>query len=171
MPQPLPAAASRHPNTRTMPNAGDPAPDFTAATDAGSPLTLSALRGRPVVLYFYPRDDTETCTAQACEFRDHFPRFDAAGAAVLGVSPDTVASHARFRRKHGLPFTLLADPDHRVAESYGVWKEKQLFGRRYMGVERTTFVIDAAGRVARVFERVRAAGHAEAVAAALAELA
>ena len=151
-----------------MPNVGDLAPDFTLATDAGGRLTLSALRGRPVVLFFYPRDDTAGCTAEACGFRDLLPRFDAAGAAVLGVSPDTVASHARFRRKYALPYPLLADPDHAVAEAYGVWQEKAMYGRRFMGVVRTTFVLDRAGRVARVFERVTPAGHAEAVAAALA---
>ncbi len=153
-----------------MPAAHDPAPDFTAETDAGDPLTLSALRGRPVVLYFYPADDTPGCTTEACEFRDLFPRFDTAGAVVLGVSPDSAASHAKFKAKYALPFTLVADPDHRIAEAYGVWREKQMFGRRYMGVERTTFVVDRDGRVARVFERVKPAGHAEAVAAALAEL-
>ncbi len=149
---------------------GDPAPDFAAETDAGERLTLSSLRGRPVVLYFYPRDDTPGCTAEACGFRDHFPRFDARGAVVLGVSPDSAASHAAFRRKYQLPFTLLADPDHRVAEAYGAWKEKRMFGRAYMGVERTTVVVGRDGRVARVFARVRPAGHAEAVAAALAGL-
>jgi peroxiredoxin Q/BCP len=119
-----------------MPNVADPAPDFTLDTDAGAPLTLSALRGRPVVLYFYPKDDTSGCTVEACEFRDAFPRFDAAGAAVLGVSPDPVKSHAKFRAKHALPFTLLADVDHAVAEAYGVWKEKSMYGRTYMGVAR-----------------------------------
>ena len=153
-----------------MPNAGDLAPDFTLATDTGAPLTLSALRGRPVVLYFYPADDTETCTKEACAFRDAFPRFDTLGATVLGVSPDGVKSHARFRQKYALPFTLLADPDHAVAEAYGAWGEKSLFGRRYLGVLRTTFVIDAHGRVARVFEKVRVADHAAEVAAAVAEL-
>ena len=149
---------------------GDEAPDFTLQTDAGKPLALSSLRGRPVVLYFYPQDDTETCTAQACALRDAFPRFRAAKAVVLGVSPDTVASHARFRKKYGLPFTLLADPGHAVADLYGVWQEKTTFGRAYMGIARTTFVIDAAGKVARVFEKVRVKGHAEAVEAALGAL-
>ncbi len=156
--------------TTAHPRVGEPAPDFTAATDAGEPLTLSSLRGRPVILYFYPRDDTEGCTAEACGFRDLFPRFSAADAVILGVSPDSAASHARFKRRYALPFTLVADADHRVAEAYGVWKEKRMFGRRYMGVERTTFLVDRGGRVARVFEKVRPAGHAEAVAAAVAEL-
>ena len=149
---------------------GDLAPDFTLPTDAGAPLTLSALRGRPVVLYFYPKDDTETCTKEACGFRDLFPRFDASGATVLGVSPDSVTSHAKFRRKYALPFTLLADTEHAVAEAYDVWHEKSMFGNTYIGVLRTTFVIDAAGRVARVFEKVRPAGHAAEVAAAVAAL-
>jgi peroxiredoxin Q/BCP len=123
------------------------------------------------VLYFYPRDDTATCTRQACGFRDEFPRFSGLDAVVLGVSTDGVRSHQRFRAKYDLPFTLLADVEHRVAERYGVWGEKQLYGRTYMGILRTTFVIDARGRVARVFERVKADGHAAEVAEALAGLA
>ena len=142
---------------------GDLAPSFTLLTDAGEKLSLRSLRGRPVVLYFYPQDDTETCTAQACALRDAFPRFRRAKAVVLGVSPDPVASHARFRKKYGLPFTLLADPGHAVADLYGVWQEKTTFGRTYMGIARTTFVIDREGTVARVFEKVRVKGHAEAV--------
>jgi peroxiredoxin Q/BCP len=149
---------------------GAPAPDFTLPTDAGTPLTLSALRGLVVVLFFYPKDDTETCTVEACEFRDAFPRFRRLGAAVVGVSPDGVRSHARFRAKYALPFTLVADTEHAVAEAYGVWREKTLFGRKHMGVVRTTFVIDAEGRVARVFEVTRAAGHAAEVARAIAAL-
>lgn len=151
-----------------MPNVGDLAPDFTLPTDAGAALTLSALRGGPVVLFFYPRDDTAGCAAEACEFRDLFPRFEAAGATVLGVSPDTAASHARFRRKYALPYTLLADHDHAAAAAYGVWTEKSMYGRRFMGVERTTFLLDRGGRVAGVFCKLKPAGHAEAVAAALA---
>jgi peroxiredoxin Q/BCP len=146
---------------------GRVAPDFTLLTDEGGPLRLRALRGRPVVLYFYPADDTETCTKEACAFRDLLPRFDAAGAAVLGVSPDDVRSHARFRAKYALPFTLLADTEHAVAERYGVWREKTTFGRTYMGVVRTTFLIDAAGRLARVFDVTRVAGHADEVARAI----
>jgi len=148
----------------------EPAPDFTAETDTGEPLTLSTLRGRPVVLYFYPKDDTSGCTTEACEFRDLFPRFATSDAVVLGVSPDSAASHVRFKAKYGLPFTLVADTEHQVAEAYGVWREKRMYGRAYMGVERTTFLIDREGRVARVFEKVKPAGHAEAVAAAIAEL-
>ena len=154
-----------------MPAVGDLAPDFTVATDEGASLTLSALRGQPVVLYFYPKDDTSGCTTQACGFRDAFPRFAQGDARILGVSPDSVASHARFRAKHDLPFTLLADDGHAVAERYGVWAEKSMYGRRYWGNLRTTFVIDRDGRVARVFERVKPAGHAAEVAAALDALA
>lgn len=151
----------------SMPQAGTPAPDFTVLTDTGESLTLSALRGRPVVLYFYPKDDTSGCTTEACEFRDLFPRFDQGKAVILGVSPDPVKSHAKFKAKYELPFTLLADTDKAIAQAYDVWKEKSMYGRKYMGVERTTFVIDAAGRVAKVFEKVKPAGHAAAVMAAL----
>ena len=150
------------------PGEGDRAPFFALPADDGREVRLAALRGGPVVLYFYPRDDTPTCTREACEFRDAFPRFAAASATILGVSTDDVRSHARFKAKHDLPFTLLADVDHRVAERYGVWVEKSMYGRRYWGNERTTFVIDAAGRVAHVFEKVKPGEHAAAVLAALA---
>ena len=153
-----------------MPSAGAAAPDFTLLTDGNEPLTLSALRGRPVVLYFYPKDDTSGCTTESCEFRDLFPRFQGSDAVVLGISPDSVKSHVKFKRKYALPFTLLADTEHAVAEAYDVWKEKSMFGRKYMGVERTTFLIDAGGRVARVFEKVTPAGHAAEVADAVAAL-
>ena len=153
-----------------MPAVGELAPDFTLATDEGAALTLSALRGRPVVLYFYPKDDTSGCTTQACEFRDDFPRFVAGDAVILGVSPDSPKSHAKFRAKYDLPFTLLADEGHAVAERYGVWAEKSMYGRKYWGNLRTTFVVDRDGRIARVFERVQPAGHAAEVAAALDEL-
>ncbi len=142
---------------------GMPAPDFTLPADDGAAFTLSAHRGRPVVLYFYAQDDTETCTRQACEFRDAMPRFDAADALVVGVSPDSVRSHAKFKARYELPFTLLADTDRVVCAAYDVWQEKQLYGRTYMGVERTTFVIDAEGRIARRFSKVRGAGHASRV--------
>lgn len=146
-----------------MPTEGDRAPTFTVATDEDRQLSLEDFRGRNVVLYFYPKDDTSGCTTQACEFRDLFPRFATTNAVILGVSPDDVASHQKFKAKYELPFTLLADTDHAIAESYGVWKEKSMYGRKYMGVERTTFVIDAEGRIARVFEKVKPAGHAEQV--------
>jgi peroxiredoxin Q/BCP len=150
-----------------MLTAGDLAPDFTLATDAGEPLTLSSLRGRNVVLYFYPKDDTPGCNIEACEFRDALPRFDGLDAVVLGVSPDSVESHRKFRDKFDLPFTLLADERHEVAERYDVWKEKSMFGRTFMGVERTTLVIGPDGRIAHVFEKVRPEGHADEVARAL----
>ena len=146
---------------------GDPAPDFTLASDTGEPVTLAALRGKPVVLYFYPRDDTPGCTTEACEFRDAWDEVKQAGAVVLGVSPDDVPSHRRFRTKYRLPFPLLADPDHRVAERYGAWGEKSMYGRKFQGVLRTTFVIDSRGRVHRIFERVKPKGHAAAVLEAL----
>ena len=157
-------------STITLPAVGAPAPDFTAASDAGTPFSLASLRGRPVVLYFYPRDDTPSCTTEACQFRDLLPRFDALHAAIVGVSTDDVASHAKFRDKFALPFTLVSDPDHAIADAYGVWQEKSMYGRKYMGIVRTTFLIDREGRVARVWERVRSSGHPEAVARALAEL-
>jgi peroxiredoxin Q/BCP len=146
---------------------GTLAPDFTLPTDTGEPLTLSSLRGRWVVLYAYPKDDTSGCTTQACEFRDLFPRFDATRAVILGISPDSVKSHQKFKAKYQLPFTLLADEEKVALQAYDVWKEKSMYGRKYMGVERTTVVIDPEGRIARVFEKVKPAGHAALVLAAL----
>lgn len=145
----------------------DPAPDFALPADDGSTVRLSDLRGQKVVLYFYSKDDTPGCTMQACEVRDRFAEFQARGAVVLGVSPDTVESHARFRAKYDLPFQLLADTDHQVAEAYGVWKEKSMFGKKHWGNERTTFVIDEEGRIIRIFPRVKPEQHAEAVLSAL----
>ena len=158
-------------NTATlMIESGAVAPDFTVLTDDGVTLTLSSLRGRPVVLYFYPKDDTSGCTVQACEFRDMFPRFDGSKAVILGVSPDGVKSHAKFKAKFELPFTLLADTEKSIATAYDVWKEKSMYGRKYMGVERTTFVIDAHGTIAHIFAKVKPAGHATEVMAAIAAL-
>ena len=154
----------------SIPEVGTLAPDFTLHTDRDEPLLLSALRGRPVVLYFYPKDDTSGCTTESCEFRDTVPRFDKVDARVLGISPDPVKSHVKFRDKYGLNFPLLADVEHAVAEQYGVWQEKSMYGRKYWGVARTTFIIDAAGRIARVFEKVKPAGHASEVADAVAAL-
>lgn len=153
-----------------MPITGTSAPAFTLDTDTGVRLSLKDLKGKPVVLYFYPKDDTSGCTVEACEFRDALPRFKKSKAVVLGVSPDSVESHQKFKAKYQLPFTLLADPGHAVAERYGVWKEKSMYGRKYMGIERTTFIIDAAGKIVRVFPKVTPKGHAEEVQAALAEL-
>ena len=147
---------------------GQPAPEFTLESDVGEQVSLSGLRGKPVVLYFYPKDDTPGCTAQACGIRDAYGEFEQAGAVVLGVSPDKVSSHVKFKDKYDLPFTLLADPEHELAEAYGVWGEKKYMGRSYMGVNRTTFVIDADGVVAKVFENVKPATHADDVLAALA---
>jgi len=148
---------------------GKPAPDFELTTDTGETVRLSSLRGRPVVLYFYPKDDTPGCTTQACGIRDSYEEFERAGAVVLGVSPDDEASHARFRDKYSLPFTLLADPDHAVADEYGAWGEKTYRGRSYVGTLRSTFVIDAAGDVKKVFHDVKPATHADDVLAALAD--
>ncbi len=146
---------------------GSKAPAFSLRADTGKTYALADLKGKKVVLYFYPKDDTEGCTVEACEFRDHWAAVRKAGAVVLGVSPDGVPSHGKFRKKYELPFPLLADEDHAVAERYGVWGEKSMFGRKYFGVRRTTFVIDEAGRIARVFERVRPKGHAAQVLEAL----
>jgi thioredoxin-dependent peroxiredoxin len=154
----------------TYPAEGTMAPDFTLDTDAGTPLTLSELRGRPVVLFFYPKDDTPGCTIESCEFRDLMPRFQGVNAVILGISPDDVKSHVKFRKKFDLPYQLLADVGHPVAELYGVWQEKSMMGRKYMGNARTTFVIDRNGRIAKVFEKVKAEGHAAAVADAVASL-
>ena len=147
---------------------GDPAPDFELPTDTGDTLRLSSLRGIPIVLYFYPKDNTSGCTTQACGIRDAWDEFDAAGAVVLGVSPDGVASHARFKESYDLPFALLADVDHAVAEAYGVWAEKSRYGRTYMGIVRSTFLIDAEGTVVKVLRNVNAATHADDVLALLA---
>jgi thioredoxin-dependent peroxiredoxin len=147
---------------------GREAPDFQLTSDSGERVRLSQFRGRPVVLYFYPRDDTPGCTTQACGIRDSYGDFEERGAVVLGVSPDTEESHVKFKEKHGLPFTLLADPEHEVAEAYGVWKEKSFGGKRYWGVERSTFLIDEDGRVAKVIRRVKPDTHAEQVLEALA---
>ena len=142
---------------------GQPAPDFTLHTAQGRPLTLSSLRGRPVVVYFYPKDDTPGCTREACGFRDARARLAAAGAVVLGISPDSVASHQRFRDKHQLDFTLLSDPDKAVASAWGAWGEKVLYGKKTVGMIRSTFVLDGAGVVRKVFPRVRVDGHVEKV--------
>jgi peroxiredoxin Q/BCP len=146
---------------------GKPAPDFDLESDAGARVRLSSLRGSPVVLYFYPKDDTPGCTLQACEIRDAWGEFEARGAVVLGVSPDSASSHERFRDKYDLPFTLLADPEHEVAEQYGVWGEREYAGKKYMGIERSTFVVDADGNVVSVMRQVKPADHAEDVLAVL----
>lgn len=149
------------------PAVGSTAPDFTLPDDQGKPVSLSGLRGRPVVLYFYPRDDTPGCTVEACAFRDDYAQYDEAGAVILGVSPDDPASHRKFKSKFDLPFPLLADVDHSVAEAYGAWGEKVRAGRTSMGILRTTFLIGADGRVLRVFEKVRPEGHSQEILSAL----
>lgn len=145
------------------PQAGQRAPDFELISDTGTPVRLSDFRGRRVVLYFYPHADTPGCTKEACGFRDDFSAYEEKDAVILGVSPDTVRDQARFKTKYNLPFVLLADSNHQVAELYGVWGLKKFMGREYMGVRRTTFVIDEAGRINRVFESVKPAGHSTAV--------
>ena len=140
---------------------GAMAPDFELKADSGQTVRLGDYRGRRVILYFYPKDDTSGCTKQACGFRDHLPEFEARDAAVLGVSPDGIDSHERFRDKYELNFPLLADPDHSVAAAYGAWGKKKMYGREYEGTLRSTFVIAPDGRVEKVYAKVKAAGHAE----------
>lgn len=147
--------------------AGTPAPDFTMPTDGGGSVALSALRGKWVILYFYPKDDTSGCTKEACGFRDQLPDFTGADAVVIGVSKDSVASHDKFKAKYELPFTLASDKDTGVAEAYGVWVEKSMYGRKYMGLDRATFLIDPEGIVKQVWRKVKIPGHVEAVLKAL----
>jgi peroxiredoxin Q/BCP len=142
---------------------GKPAPDFELQSDTGDTVKLSDLKGRPVVLYFYPKDDTPGCTVEACEFRDSYDVFRERGAEILGVSPDDVASHGKFKSKYELPFTLLADPEHEVAEKYGVWVERNSYGKKSMGIKRSTFIIDSDGNVARAMMGIKPAGHASEV--------
>jgi peroxiredoxin Q/BCP len=146
---------------------GKPAPDFELKSDSGQNIKLSDLRGKQVVLYFYPKDDTPGCTTQACGIRDVYGELESAGAVVLGVSPDDERSHVRFKEKFDLPFTLLADEEHKLADEYGVWAEKKYMGRTYWGVERSTFVIDEAGNVKRVMRKVKPDTHADDVLATL----
>jgi peroxiredoxin Q/BCP len=145
---------------------GDVAPDFDLATDGGGRARLADFNGKAVVLYFYPKDDTTGCTAEAIAFSGLKAKFGAAGAAVVGVSPDSAASHDKFKRKHDLGVELAADPARSAIEAYGVWKEKSMYGRKYFGVERSTFLIDAEGRIAKIWRKVKVPGHAEEVLAA-----
>ena len=142
---------------------GKAAPDFELQGDSGETVRLSDLRGKAVVLYFYPKDDTPGCTTEACEFRDAYDVYRERGIEILGVSPDDVTSHEKFKSKYELPFTLLADPDHKTAESYGVWGERKFAGKTYLGVNRSTFLIDEEGNVARAMLGIKPAGHAAAV--------
>lgn len=147
---------------------GIPAPDFELPDETGTLQRLSDFRGKPVVLYFYPKDDTPGCTTEACNFRDDYSAYQKADVVILGVSPDTVKSHVKFKEKYSLPFPLLADADHKVCELYGVWALKKRMGREYMGVLRTTFLIDEAGKIVRVFEKVKPAEHSSELLAVLA---
>ena len=154
---------SRMPNLKE----GDSAPDISLDTDSGEHLDLSSLRGKNIVLYFYPKADTPGCTKEACEFRDTSPKLTKANTVIVGVSPDTTSSQAKFKQKFDLPFTLLADVNHAAAEAYGVWGEKSMYGKKYMGVDRTTFVIGTDGTIKKIFPKVKVEGHAEEVLAAI----
>ena len=149
---------------------GTTAPDFTLEASGGETASLSDYRGQIVVLYFYPKDDTPGCTTEACNFRDDYSEIQAAGAVVLGVSPDSIRSHDKFMLKYELPFPLLSDPDHQVAEMYGAWGEKKMYGRTYMGIIRSTYVIDEEGMIVKVFPKVRPKAHSEQVLAVLREM-
>ena len=142
---------------------GDTAPGFSLATDGGGSLSLDDLKGKKVILYFYPKDDTPGCTKEACAFRDAMPDFTAADAVIVGVSRDSAAKHDKFKAKHDLPFTLVSDEDGKLCEDYGVWVEKSMYGRKYMGIERATYLIDEGGKIAEIWRKVKVPGHAEAV--------
>jgi thioredoxin-dependent peroxiredoxin len=146
---------------------GKKAPAFNLKDQNGKTHRLADYAGRPVVLYFYPKDDTPGCTVEACSFRDALPRFEGIDAVVLGISPDSVKSHQKFKEKFKLPYTLVADAEHAIAEKYGVWAEKSMYGRKYWGVARTTFIVDKTGKIAKVFEKVKPEGHAPEVADAV----
>jgi len=147
---------------------GKPAPDFSLPDETGKTHKLSDYRGKPVVLYFYPADDTPGCTAEACDLRDDYHKYQKAGAVILGVSPDDETSHDAFKKKYKLPFTLLADKGHKVCELYGVWGQKSMFGKKYFGVIRSTFIIDADGNIAKVFEKIKTKENNKKVLSALA---
>ena len=142
-----------------MLRAGDKAPDFTSIDDSGQKISLKDFRGKKVVLYFYPKDNTSGCTKEACDFRDNFKALQKQGAVLLGVSPDSEKSHTNFKSKFDLPFPLVVDEDKKISDAYGVWQQKSMYGRKYMGVVRTTFVIDEKGKITRVFEKVKVNGH------------
>ncbi len=149
------------------PQEGDLAPDISLPTDSGQPFELSSLRGKNIVLYFYPKADTPGCTKEACDFRTSSEKFTKANTVIVGVSPDASTAQAKFKAKFDLPFTLLADTDHKAAEDYGVWKEKSMYGKKYMGVDRATFVIAPDGKIKKIFPKVKVDGHAEEVLAAI----
>jgi thioredoxin-dependent peroxiredoxin len=148
---------------------GDRAPDFAVEDDSGKTVRLKDFHGHPLVVYFYPRADTPGCTIEACAFRDGITDFKKVKAPIVGASPDTVEAQAKFKKKYDLPFPLLADADHKMAEAYGVWKEKNMYGKKSMGIERTTFILDAEGKIQKIFPRVKVEGHADEVLAALKE--
>lgn len=154
-----------------MTTEGDKVPDFSLKADDGTTVTPGTLAGKKVVLFFYPKDDTPGCTKEACGFRDAFPQFGKIDAVVLGVSPDSIESHRKFKQKYQLPFRLLSDEGHRLADEFGVWKQKSMYGLKFMGIERTTVIIDRKGRVARIFPKVKVPGHVEDVEKAVRELA
>jgi peroxiredoxin Q/BCP len=149
---------------------GDQMPRFSLEADDGTTVTRDSLAGKNVVLYFYPKDATPGCTKEACDFRDAFPRFGRTDAVVVGVSPDSIESHRKFKAKYDLPFLLLSDEGHKLADAFGVWKEKSMYGRKFMGVERTTVIIDRKGRVARIFHKVKVPGHVQEVEKAVGDL-
>jgi peroxiredoxin Q/BCP len=161
------------PAERTLPTAtpasgvslrtGQNAPAFELPADTGEVFSLAGLKGKKVVLYFYPKDDTPGCTQEACDFRDNFARVQAAGAVVLGISKDSIELHKKFKAKHSLPFALLADVDGKMIQDYGVWKEKSMYGRTYMGIERTTFLIDENGKIRKIYPKVKVSGHVDEV--------
>ena len=153
-----------------MINEGDRSPEFSLQADDNSVVTRDSLKGKKAILFFYPKDDTSGCTKEACAFRDAFPEFGKIDATVLGVSPDDIDSHRKFKKKYDLPYKLLVDENHRLADAFGVWKEKSLYGRKYMGIERTTVILDKNGRVARIFPKVKVPGHVEEVERAVREM-
>lgn len=158
------ASSTDHPAPRRLPETeAGPAPDFTLPRDGGGEVSLSDLRGRKVVLFFYPRDDTPGCTKESIAFSQHLPAFEELGTAVIGISRDTVAKHEKFIAKHDLTVALLSDAEGKACEDFGVWVEKNMYGRKSMGIERSTFLIDAEGRVVKAWRKVKVAGHAEAV--------
>ena len=153
-----------------MINEGDQLPKFSLDADDGTVVTRDSLAGKNAIIYFYPRDDTSGCTKEACNFRDAIPRFGKIDAVVVGVSPDSLESHRKFKKKYGLPYLLLSDENHQFADECGVWKEKSMYGRKYMGIERTTVIVDKKGRVARIFPKVKVPGHVEEVERAVRDL-
>ena len=153
-----------------MTSEGDQLPKFSLEADDGTVVTRDSLAGKDTVIYFYPKDNTSGCTKEACDFRDALPRFGKIDAVVIGVSPDSLESHRKFKNKYQLPYLLLSDPDHELANAFGVWKEKSMYGRKYMGIERTTVIVDKKGRIARIFPKVKVPGHVEEVEKAVRDL-